>query len=145
MSDMPAESVDMIITSPPYNTGIEYDQHQDNMKWSDYLKFLNSVWSKCYDILKSGGRIAINIGNIGRTPFMPLSSHITQQLLQNNFRLRGYIYWDKGIEHSTAWGSWMSPSNPTLTADMEIIIIAHKTSPKIQHAGKSTIYQKKNF
>ena len=143
MKSIGSESVDMIITSPPYNVGIDYDHHQDSMEWTDYLKLLKTVWVACYDILKPGGRIAVNIANAGRNPFISSSSNITQQLCQIGFQLRGYVYWDKGVhEQTTAWGSWLSASNPVLTNDMETIIIAHKSTPKIQHNGKSTITKK---
>ena len=142
MDKMASDSVDMLITSPPYNVGIAYDSYDDDMELKSYLEFLNDVWRRAYRIIKVGGRIAINIGNIYRTPFIPLTSYVTQQLIENGYILRGYIYWDKGFESSTAWGSFKSASNPVLVNDMETIIVGCKNNTRLQHAGTSTITKK---
>ena len=143
MDKMASDSVDMLITSPPYNLGVEYDSYDDNLELKSYLEFLNDVWKKAYRIIKPGGRIAITIANIRRSPFIPLTSYVTQQLIENGYILRGYIYWDKGFESSsTAWGSFQSASNPVLVNDRETIIVGYKNSPKLQHTGTSTITKK---
>ena len=140
MEQIPVKSVDMIITSPPYNVDMKYDTYDDTLSLEEYLKFLGIVWKQSFRILKPGGRIAVNIANIGRNPFIPLSSLVTQQLLDCNFWLRGYVYWDKGMSGtSTAWGSWKSASNPILRDSIEMIIVASKGPANIQHEGISTI------
>ena len=140
MSKMHGESVDMIITSPPYNVDINYDTHNDTLTLDEYLKFLKTVWKQSFHVLKPGGRIAVNVANTGRNPFIPLSSFVTQQLLECGFWMRGYIYWDKVMSgSSTAWGSWKSASNPTLRDSIEMIVVASKGPPNIQHEGESTI------
>ena len=147
MDEMASDSVDMLITSPPYNVGIAYDSYDDDMELKSYLEFLNDVWRRSYRIIKPGGRIAINIANTGRNPFVPLSAYVTEQLIKNQFVLRGYIYWIKGECNgtSTAWGSFQSPSNPVLHDNLELIIIAHKKTPKLQRMNGIPTITKKEF
>ena len=142
MDKMASDSVDMLITSPPYNVGIAYDSYDDDLELKSYLEFLNDVWKKAYRIIKVGGRIAIIISDTGGSPLVPLTSHVIFQLLRNGFVLRGNIHWNKIAIRSTAWGSYRSPSNPVLVSNAELIIIAHKGDAKLQHDGISTITKK---
>jgi len=146
MKEIPNESVDLIVTSPPYNVGIEYDNYTDDLPFDDYLFFLMKTWKECWRVLKSGGRICINICNVHRQPYVHYSGLIAQQLVQIGYTLRGEVIWDKGgsARASTAWGSWQSPSNPTLRDGHEYIIIAHKLESKLQHNGKTDM-SKRDF
>jgi len=125
MSELPDSSVHLMVTSPPYNVGKEYDQ---DATLEEYLEFLNRVWREVYRVLVPGGRACVNIANLGRKPYIPLNSYVVQGLLQIGFLMRGEIIWNKAASASpsTAWGSWRSPANPTLRDVHEYILIFSK-------------------
>ncbi len=125
MKELPDNSVHLMVTSPPYNVGKEYDQ---DLTLRDYLSFLKTVWKETRRVLVPGGRVCINIANLGRKPYIPLHSFIIKDLLDLGFLMRGEIIWDKSSSAgtSTAWGSWQSPSNPTLRDTHEYILVFSK-------------------
>ncbi|HSR21229.1 MAG TPA: site-specific DNA-methyltransferase [Anaerolineales bacterium] len=127
MAELPDRSVHLMVTSPPYNVGKEYDE---DLSLKEYLTFLGQVWKEVHRVLVPGGRACINVANLGRKPYIPLHAFIVQGLLQQNFLMRGEIIWDKGASSSasTAWGSWRSASNPTLRDAHEYILIFSKDS-----------------
>ena len=136
MRSMDENSVDFIVTSPPYNVGKDYgEQYNDAESLTTYLDFLRSTFKECYRVLKDGGRIAINIANTGRKPYIPLSSYINIMMIEIGFKCRGEIIWDKGasVGASCAWGSWRSPSNPSLRDVHEYILVYSKGDYK--HKG----------
>lgn len=140
MAQMPNECVDLVVTSPPYFNAREYSQWET---YKDFLCFLLSVWKECYRVLKIGGRIAVNTcQGYGRRPYTPLGCDVTKQI-QSLFLLRGHIIWDKGITGgrrlTTAWGSWMSASNPYLRDSHEQIIVASKDERGRGYKGESDI------
>ena len=113
LSQIPDSSVHLMVTSPPYNVSKEYDE---DLSLEDYIEFLKSVLSETYRVLVNGGRVCINIANVGRKPYIPYHKYIIDTMLEIGFLMRGEIIWNKGAASgsSTAWGSWCSPSNPTL-------------------------------
>ena len=139
MGEIGSGSVQLIVTSPPYNVGKKYADHNDSMGFEAYLGFLNDVWSECIRVLCGGGRIAVNVADTWRTPYIPLHTHITRQLLDLGMLMRGMIYWDKGTSAgtSTAWGSWRSASNPTLRDVGEYILVFSKGGFKMR--GRSRV------
>ena len=122
---IPDDSIHLIITSPPYNNSKEYDE---DLSLEEYLKLITDVMIEAHRILIRGGRICINIANIGRKPYIPLSTHIDQIMLKIGFLPRGQIIWDKSASAgpSTAWGSWQSASNPILRDIHEYILVYSK-------------------
>ena len=122
---IPDDSIHLIITSPPYNNSKEYDE---DLSLEEYLKLINDVMVEAHRILIRGGRICINIANIGRKPYIPLSTHIDQIMIKIGFLPRGQIIWDKSASAgpSTAWGSWQSASNPILRDIHEYILVYSK-------------------
>lgn len=142
MDEVEDDSIQLVVTSPPYNVGKKYIAYDDKKELQQYLDFLNSVWSECKKKLCKGGRIAINIADTWRSPYIPLHCYITKQLIDLGFLMRGVIYWDKGVSVgvSTAWGSWRSASNPTLRDVGEYILVFSKDSFKLEAENKiSTI------
>lgn len=141
LSMIPDGTVDLVITSPPYNVGIKYATHEDCLPLEEYLALLEAVWRECYRVLAPGGRIAINVAGVDRKPYLPLHSYITMQMLKLGLMMRGEILWDKGasVGVSTAWGSWRSPSNPTLRDVHEYILVFSKDDWKKQHKGESDL------
>jgi len=125
LSKIPDSSVHLMVTSPPYNVGKDYDADMD---MDQYLGMLDRVFAETYRVLVPGGRACVNIANVGRRPYVPLHSHIITLMLKNQFLMRGEVIWDKGrgAGTSTAWGSWMSASNPTLRDTHEYILIFSK-------------------
>lgn len=127
MGEIPNNSVHLMITSPPYNVGKEYDT---NLTLEQYFALLKSVFSEVYRVLIWGGRACINIANVGRKPYIPLHSYLIQLMLNIGFLMRGEIIWNKGSSSgtSTAWGSWCSATNPILRDTHEYILTFSKGS-----------------
>jgi len=122
MHHLPDNSVHLMITSPPYNVGKEYDA---DLTLSEYVDLLAEVMSEVYRVLVEGGRACINIANVGRTPYIPLHLYLTEIAHACGFYMRGEIIWDKGASAGTscAWGSWKSSSNPVLRDVHEYILV----------------------
>src|SRR5512146_217845 len=127
MSGLPDNSVHLMVTSPPYNVGKEYDE---DLSLDEYLSFLKRVWKEVFRVLVPGGRACINVANLGRKPYIPLHTYLMRDLLDLRFLMRGEIIWDKGASASasTAWGSWQSAANPTLRDIHEYILVFSKGS-----------------
>jgi len=125
MAEIPDSSVHLMVTSPPYNAGKEYDR---DITLAQYLDFLWQVWREVHRVLVPGGRACINIANLGRKPYIPLHSYIVRHMAEIGFLMRGEVIWHKGASASasTAWGSWRSPANPTLRDVHEYISIFSK-------------------
>lgn len=129
MSELPDNSGHLMVTSPPYNVGKEYDR---DMTLQEYREFLKRVWREVYRVLVPGGRACINVANLGRKPYIPLHAFIVEDMLEIGFLMRGEIIWDKGssASPSTAWGSWLSAKNPTLRDVHEYILVFSKDTFK---------------
>jgi site-specific DNA-methyltransferase (adenine-specific) len=125
MEELPDNSVHLMVTSPPYNVGKEYDE---DFTLEEYLQFLKRVWQEVYRVLVPGGRVCINIANLGRKPYIPLHAFIVKDMLDLGFLMRGELIWNKASSSSpsTAWGSWLSPANPTLRDIHEYILVFSK-------------------
>lgn len=127
MDEIPDNSIHLMITSPPYNVGKEYD---NDLTLTEYENLLTNVFSETYKKLVTGGRACINIANIGRKPYIPLHMVVVNIMLKLGFLMRGEIIWDKSASGggSCAWGSWMSASNPVLRDYHEYILVFSKES-----------------
>ncbi len=138
MSEIPDNSVHLMITSPPYNVGKEYDM---DMSFTEYREFLKRVWKEVYRVLVPGGRACINVANLGRKPYIPLHAFIIQDMLELGFLMRGEIIWVKagGGAPSTAWGTWLSAKNPVIRDEHEYILVFSKGSFERKSTGQSTI------
>lgn len=125
MTDLPDDSVHLMVTSPPYNVGKDYDE---DLTLEEYLSFLRRVWAETERVLVPGGRACINVANLGRKPYIPLHTFIARDMIELGFLMRGEIIWDKAASasSSTAWGSWQSASNPTLRDVHEYILVFSK-------------------
>jgi len=129
MTELPDCSVHLMVTSPPYNAAKEYD---DDLTLDEHLALLERVWRETWRVLVPGGRMCINVANLGRKPYIPLHAYIAEQAIALGFLMRGEIIWNKAASASpsTAWGSWKSASNPTLRDVHEYILVFSKGSFK---------------
>ena len=127
MEELPDNSVHLMVTSPPYNVGKEYDE---NLTLKEYREFLKRVWSEVKRVLVPGGRACINIANLGRKPYIPLHAYMIEDMLDLGFLMRGEIIWNKASSGSpsTAWGTWLSAKNPILRDIHEYILVFSKSS-----------------
>lgn len=127
MDELPDSSVHLAVTSPPYNVGKTYDQ---DLTLGEYRQLLKTVFTEVFRVLVTGGRVCINVANLGRKPYIPLHSHVISDMLDIGFLMRGEIIWNKGSSAgaSTAWGSWLSAANPSLRDTHEYILVFSKGS-----------------
>jgi len=133
MSEMPEGWVDLIVTSPPYNVGIQYDIHNDEIVMDEYWEWSEKWLTEAYRLLKDDGRMAINIPyevNVqargGRVFF---ASELYQVMKKVGFKFYGIVDLEEQSPHrskTTAWGSWMSPSAPYIYNPKECVILAYK-------------------
>ncbi|HJM44447.1 MAG TPA: site-specific DNA-methyltransferase [Candidatus Poseidoniaceae archaeon] len=130
LSFLPENCVHLMITSPPYNACKEYD---DDLNLNEYLELLKGVFEETYRVLVPGGRAVINIANLGRKPYLPLSTYVNQIMKDIGFLMRGEIIWDKSASagSSCAWGSFKSASNPCLRDIHEYILVFSKGDYKL--------------
>ncbi len=144
MSEIPDDSIHLMVTSPPYNAKKEYD---DDLSLDEYRELLRNVFAETYKKLVTGGRACINIANLGRKPYIPLHSHIIEDLLEIGYYMRGEIIWDKAASagSSTAWGSWLSAANPVLRDVHEYILVFSKDSFSRQRNDKENSITKEDF
>ena len=144
MEELPDNSVHLMVTSPPYNVGKDYDE---NLTLNEYREFLKRVWIEVRRVLVPGGRVCINIANLGRKPYIPLHAFIVEDILDLGFLMRGEIIWNKASSGSpsTAWGSWLSPKNPTLRDIHEYILVFSKGMFSRENIGKKSTISKEEF
>lgn len=140
------DSVDLIVTSPPYNIGLSYDSWNDNLEWSAYLDWCDKWLTQCYRVLKPDGRIAINhyinLHTKNKTSEFPLMDirNIQRDIGFNVYKL---IIWDDpNMKKLCAFGSFNSASAPHIQTPFEGILISYKKDWKKLKAGKSTMESK---
>jgi len=126
-------SVALVVTSPPYFAGKQYEQELERegvpSSYLEYLEMLTDVFAECVRTLEPGGRIAVNVANLGRKPYRSLSADVIRILEHDlGLLLRGELIWQKGegANGSCAWGSFRSPANPVLRDISERVVIASK-------------------
>jgi DNA modification methylase len=133
MHHLPDRSVALVVTSPPYFAGKQYEEELERegvpSSYLEYLTMLTEVFSDCVRVLEPGGRIAVNVANLGRRPYRSLSADVIKILETDlGLLLRGEVIWRKasGANGSCAWGSFRSATNPVLRDVSERVIIASK-------------------
>jgi site-specific DNA-methyltransferase (adenine-specific) len=133
MAEMSESSVDLIVTSPPYGVGIDYDTHDDDIEFEEYKIFSKEWLSQSFRVLKDDGRIALNIPyeinrqTKGGRIFMV--AELWKIMQEIGFKFFGVVDLEEDSPHrskTTAWGSWMSPSSPYIYNPKECIILGYK-------------------
>ena len=144
MTHLPDGSVHLMVTSPPYNVGKDYD---DDLSMEDYKALLRDVLQETHRVLVHGGRACVNIANIGRKPYIPLNAFVAQLANECGFYMRGEIIWDKGASagSSCAWGSWQSAANPSLRDVHEYISIFSKSAYGRKGGGRESTIGRDEF
>ncbi|MBT8213135.1 MAG: site-specific DNA-methyltransferase [Acidimicrobiia bacterium] len=138
MSAIPDGCVALMVTSPPYNVGKDYDE---DLSLDEYVGLLSRVLTETYRVLEPGGRVAVNVANLGRKPYLSLNHIVASILDEAGFLLRGEIIWQKAkaAGGSTAWGSWKSAKNPTLRDIHEYVVVACKEQYSRVRRGTDSI------
>ena len=138
MPELPTGSVALMVTSPPYHVGKDYDL---DTSFEDYLELLRRVFTETHRVLEPGGRAVINVANLGRKPYISLSSKVVLMMEEIGFLMRGEVIWQKGkaASNSTAWGSWLSASNPIFRDVHEYCLCFSKGRFQRVRKGKNTI------
>lgn len=144
---LPAESIGLIVTSPPFNLGKDYDGPNDDLAQMSYETWLFSMLGRCQRLLEAGGRLAVNLPldvNLSFTDGKRVKGKYPSLLSTNSLR-RSWLYnttilWlERNISKRTAWGSWMSASNPWVNTAAEVIQVWSKTQRQRSRKGTSTI------
>ena len=141
------DSVDLIVTSPPYNVDIKYNSYDDKMTYEDYLNFTREWLIKCYKLMKDDGRFCLNIPlDKNKGGQQSVCADITTIAKQIGFKYHSTIIWnEQNISRRTAWGSWLSASAPYVIAPVEAIVIFYKKYWKKTSGSKKSDIIKKEF
>ena len=134
-------SLDLIITSPPYNVGIEYNSNEDSNDYKSYLEFSKQWIQNCFLWAKDGARFCLNIPlDKNKGGQQSVGADLTTLAKQIGWKYHSTIIWNEGnISRRTAWGSWLSASAPYVIAPVELILVLYKGSWKKKHKGISDI------
>jgi len=147
MKKLSDKGVDLVITSPPYNIGVDYGVYKDNLEWNDYLNWCNKWIKQVSRVLKFDGRFVLNVltninsNGIRQQPLIDFGNLIRK----NRLKIHSIGFWtDVTRVKYTAWGSWKSASMPYIYNPYEAIIISYKNSWRKLNKGEDTI-SKENF
>jgi DNA modification methylase len=129
LAALPADSVHLAITSPPYNVGIQYAGYDDQRRHGEYLAWLATVWRALLRVLVPGGRFALNVAPTSIKDFHPIHHDLAHDLRELGYIMRTEIIWYKQtMGRRTAWGSWRSPANPHIVPSWEYVLVFSKGS-----------------
>jgi site-specific DNA-methyltransferase (adenine-specific) len=139
--EIPYSSVDLIVTSPPYNLDIKYNSNDDQISYEKYLEFSYRWLSRCFEWLKDDGRLCLNIPlDKNKGGQQSVGADLTIIAKKIGFGYHSTIIWNEGnISRRTAWGSWLSASAPYVIAPVELIVILYKNSWKKNNKKQSDI------
>lgn len=146
MAQIPDNSIHLAITSPPYNVGKNYDNHNDRMDYREYLDWLEKVWRETKRMLVPGGRFALNIAPTGIKDFVPIHHDFTHQMRKIGMKFRTEIIWYKQtMLKRTAWGSFKSPANPHIVPSWEYVLLFTKEKDRLDGDLKNADITKEEF
>lgn len=141
------EFIDLIVTSPPYNVGIEYNSNDDDLSYEQYLKFSQKWMHNCYKWSNSQARFLLNIPlDKNKGGHRSVGADLTRIAQDVGWKYHSTIIWNEGnISRRTAWGSWMSASAPHVIAPVELIVVLYKEQWKKTHGSKENDITKEEF
>lgn len=143
---IPDSSIHFAVTSPPYNVGKDYDNHNDKMNHQDYLDWLYKVWIETKRVLVPGGRFAINIAPTGIKDFVAIHHDYIEQMKKLGMKFRTEILWYKQtMLKRTAWGSFKSPANPHIVPSWEYVLIFTKDQDRLDGDPQMADITKEEF
>ena len=144
---IPAQGIDLIVTSPPYNVDIRYNSHDDGLTYGEYLAFSKHWMKRCYRWLKSDGRFCLNIPlDKNKGGQQSVGADLTAIAKQCGFAYHSTIIWNEGnISRRTAWGSWASASAPYVIAPVELIVVLYKNSWKKTSGSRQSDITREEF
>lgn len=140
-------SIDLIVTSPPYNIGIEYNSHDDTMSYEQYLDFSFKYLTKCFQVLKNDGRFCLNIPlDKNKGGQQSVYADIISIVKKIGWKYHSTIIWnEQNISRRTAWGSWLSASAPFVIAPVEVIAILYKEKWKKESGSHISDIERQDF
>ncbi|OYT58868.1 site-specific DNA-methyltransferase [Thermoplasmatales archaeon ex4484_30] len=141
------DSIDLIVTSPPYNVDIKYNSHNDKLSYDEYLEFSKKWLSRCFNWLKADGRLCLNIPlDKNKGGQQSVGADLTVIAKQIGFKYHSTIIWNEGnISRRTAWGSWLSASAPYVIAPVELIVVLYKKRWKKTSGSMKSDISRKDF
>ncbi|NOT05671.1 MAG: site-specific DNA-methyltransferase [Anaerolineales bacterium] len=142
-----ANSVDLVVTSPPYNVDIQYNSHKDDVSYADYLEFSKKWMSRCFEWLKDDGRFCLNVPlDKNKGGQQSVGADLTTIAKEIGFHYHSTIVWNEGnISRRTAWGSWKSASAPFVIAPVELIVVLYKDKWKKTSGSKISDIERNEF
>ncbi len=142
-----ANSIDLVVTSPPYNVDIQYNSHKDNVSYADYLEFSKIWMSRCFEWLKEDGRFCLNIPlDKNKGGQQSVGADLTAIAKEVGFHYHSTIIWNEGnISRRTAWGSWKSASAPYVIAPVELIVVLYKNQWKKTSGSRVSDIERQEF
>jgi len=133
--------VNLIVTSPPYNVGIEYGNIDDGLEYEEYLHFTEMYLRRFYEVLADDGRVCLNIPlDKNKGGLQSVYADVVRIAKDVGLKYQSTIVWnEQNISRRTAWGSWLSASAPYVIAPVEMIVLLYKKQWKRKGKGQSTI------
>jgi len=134
-------SIDLVVTSPPYNVDVQYENYRDNIPYDEYLVFTRKWLAKCYSLVKDDGRMCLNVPlDKNKGGQQSVCADITTIAKEVGWKYHATIIWnEQNISRRTAWGSWLSASAPFVIAPVEVIVVLYKNLWEKLHKGTSDI------
>jgi len=121
-------TIDLVVTSPPYNVDVQYENYRDDIPYDEYLAFTRKWLTKCYDLIKDDGRMCLNVPlDKNKGGQQSVCADITTIAKEVGWKYHATIIWnEQNISRRTAWGSWLSASAPFVIAPVEVIVVLYK-------------------
>ena len=147
INSIPNSSIDLVITSPPYNVDIHYSTHNDDLSYKEYLEFSQEWLTKCWNLARDDGRLCLNIPlDKNKGGQQSVCADITGIAKKVGWKYHSTIVWNEGnISRRTAWGSWMSASAPYVIAPVEVILVLYKENWKKNNGRKENDITRQEF
>jgi len=144
---IPPKSVDLVVTSPPYNVDIQYNAHNDRSTYEDYLAFSKAWMRRCYRWIKDDGRFCLNIPlDKNKGGQQSVGADLTTLAKKVGFSYHSTVIWNEGnISRRTAWGSWKSASAPYVIAPVELVVVLYKNSWKKTSGSRESDITREEF